>query len=146
VPYLRCFGPTVFRSPDIFRSGEQSALGKDVIDLLDALRIEKATLVGYDLGGRAACVASGTLAGARNCSTTPGPRSPGIKNWDASLLKNFFVTEHDCFQFRAEFFNLFNTPQFLGPNSVFGTPSFGQISALQVNPARQIQFALKFYF
>jgi hypothetical protein len=32
VPYLRCFGPTVFRSPDIFRSGQQSALGKDVID------------------------------------------------------------------------------------------------------------------
>src|ERR1700719_1059363 len=58
VPYLRCFGPTVFRSPDIFRSGQQSALGKDVIDLLDALRIEKATLVGYDLGGRAACVAA----------------------------------------------------------------------------------------
>jgi alpha/beta hydrolase fold len=56
VPYLRCFGPTVFRSPDIFRSGQQSALGKDVIDLLDALRVEKATLVGYDLGGRAACV------------------------------------------------------------------------------------------
>jgi hypothetical protein len=80
-----------------------------------------------------------------NCSITPGPRTPGIKNWDASLLKNFFVTEHDYFQFRAEFFNLFNTPQFLGPNSVFGTPSFGQISTLQVNP-RQIQFALKFYF
>jgi pimeloyl-ACP methyl ester carboxylesterase len=58
VPYLRCFGPTVFRSPDIFRSGQQSGLGKDVIDLLDALRIEKATLVGYDWGGRAACVAA----------------------------------------------------------------------------------------
>jgi pimeloyl-ACP methyl ester carboxylesterase len=56
VPYLRCFGPTVFRSPDIFRSGQQSALGKDVIDLLDALRIEKAALVGYDWGGHAACV------------------------------------------------------------------------------------------
>jgi pimeloyl-ACP methyl ester carboxylesterase len=58
VPYLRCFGPTVFRSPDTFRSGQQSALGKDVIDLLDALRIEKAALVGYDWGGRAACVAA----------------------------------------------------------------------------------------
>jgi hypothetical protein len=54
-----------------------------------------------------------------NCSITPGPRTPGIKNWDASLLKNFSVTEHDYFQFRAESFNLFNTPQFLGPNSVF---------------------------
>jgi pimeloyl-ACP methyl ester carboxylesterase len=61
VPYLRCFGPTVFRSPDIFRSGQQSALGKDLIDLLDALRIEKATLVGYDWGGRAACVVAAAL-------------------------------------------------------------------------------------
>jgi pimeloyl-ACP methyl ester carboxylesterase len=63
VPYLRCFGPTVFRSPDIFRSGQQSALGKDIIDLLDALRIDKATLVGYDLGGRAACVAAALWPG-----------------------------------------------------------------------------------
>jgi pimeloyl-ACP methyl ester carboxylesterase len=58
VPYLRCFGPTVFRSPDVFRSGQQSALGKDIIDLLDALRIDKATLVGYDWGGRGACAAA----------------------------------------------------------------------------------------
>jgi len=37
VPYLRCFGPTVFCSPNAFRSGQQSAIGKDIIDLLDAL-------------------------------------------------------------------------------------------------------------
>lgn len=58
VPYLRCFGPTVYRSPGIFRSGQQSALGKDIIDLMDVLRIEKATLIGYDWGGRGACVAA----------------------------------------------------------------------------------------
>lgn len=33
VPYLRCFGPTIFRSAEIFRSGQQSAFGKDIIDL-----------------------------------------------------------------------------------------------------------------
>lgn len=58
VPYLRCFGPTVYRSAEIFRSGQQSALGKDIIDLMDVLKIEKATLIGYDWGGRGACVAA----------------------------------------------------------------------------------------
>jgi pimeloyl-ACP methyl ester carboxylesterase len=58
VPYLRCFGPTIFRTAEIFRSGQQSALGKDIIDLMDALKMEKAILVGYDWGGRGACVAA----------------------------------------------------------------------------------------
>jgi pimeloyl-ACP methyl ester carboxylesterase len=58
VPYSRGFGPTLYQSEDIFRSGQQAALGKDVIDLLDALQIERATLAGYDWGSRAACVAA----------------------------------------------------------------------------------------
>lgn len=58
VPYLRGYGPTLYASDTAFRSGQQAALGKDVIDLMDALRIERATLVGYDWGGRAACVAA----------------------------------------------------------------------------------------
>jgi pimeloyl-ACP methyl ester carboxylesterase len=58
VPYLRGFGPTRYRSPDTFRSGQQAAIGKDVIDFLDALKIERATLVGFDWGARAACVAA----------------------------------------------------------------------------------------
>jgi pimeloyl-ACP methyl ester carboxylesterase len=58
VPYLRGFGPTHYRSAAVFRSGQQAALGKDLIDLLDALQIERATLVGYDWGSRAACVAA----------------------------------------------------------------------------------------
>ena len=48
VPYSRCFGPTVYRSPEIFRSGQQAALGKDVIELMDALHIPKAMLAGFD--------------------------------------------------------------------------------------------------
>jgi pimeloyl-ACP methyl ester carboxylesterase len=58
VPYLRGYGPTRFLSPDTLRSGEQAALGQDLKDLLDALRIERAVLAGYDWGGRAACVVS----------------------------------------------------------------------------------------
>ena len=56
VPYLRGFGPTRFRSPDTPRSGEQAALGQDLLNLMDALGIAQATLAGYDWGGRAACV------------------------------------------------------------------------------------------
>jgi pimeloyl-ACP methyl ester carboxylesterase len=55
---LRGFGPTRYRSPEVLRSGQQAALGKDIVDLLDALKIKRATLVGYDWGGRAACVAA----------------------------------------------------------------------------------------
>jgi pimeloyl-ACP methyl ester carboxylesterase len=57
-PYLRGFGPTRYRSEQSFRSGQQAALGKDIVDLLDALGIERATLAGYDWGGRGACVAA----------------------------------------------------------------------------------------
>lgn len=58
VPYLRGFGPTRFLSDATMRSGEQAALGKDLVDLLDALGIERAILAGYDWGGVASCVAS----------------------------------------------------------------------------------------
>jgi pimeloyl-ACP methyl ester carboxylesterase len=58
VPYLRGFGPTLYREPHGMRSGQQAALGRDVIDLLDALKIEQATLMGFDWGGRAACAAA----------------------------------------------------------------------------------------
>ncbi len=56
VPYLRGFGATRFLSADTPRSGQQAALGNDLRELLDALGIERATLAGYDWGGRAACI------------------------------------------------------------------------------------------
>jgi len=58
VPWLRGYGPTRFRSAETPRSGEQAALGRDLLDLMDALRIPSAVLAGYDWGGRAACVVS----------------------------------------------------------------------------------------
>jgi len=58
VPWLRGYGGTQFLSADTLRSGEQAALGQDLLELLDALRIRKAALAGYDWGGRAACVVS----------------------------------------------------------------------------------------
>jgi pimeloyl-ACP methyl ester carboxylesterase len=56
VPYLRGYGPTRFLKAETPRSGEQAALGADLMALMEALRIERATLGGYDWGGRAACV------------------------------------------------------------------------------------------
>ena len=56
VPYLRGYGPTRFLESATPRSGQQAALGRDLLDLLDALAIPRAALAGYDWGGRAACV------------------------------------------------------------------------------------------
>jgi pimeloyl-ACP methyl ester carboxylesterase len=58
VPYLRGYGRTRFLKQDTPRSGEQAALGVDLIDFMDALKIERAVLGGYDWGGRAACIVS----------------------------------------------------------------------------------------
>jgi pimeloyl-ACP methyl ester carboxylesterase len=56
VPYLRGFGATRFLDAATPRSGEQAALGADLLALLDALALPRAVLAGYDWGGRAACV------------------------------------------------------------------------------------------
>ncbi|WP_443697615.1 alpha/beta fold hydrolase [Pseudomonas sp.] len=56
VPYLRGYGPTRFINAHVMRSGQQAALAKDLLDFMDALSIPRATLAGYDWGGRAACI------------------------------------------------------------------------------------------
>ena len=55
-PYLRGYGPTRFLEPAILRSGQQGALGADLLALLDALDLPRAMVAGFDWGGRAACV------------------------------------------------------------------------------------------
>jgi pimeloyl-ACP methyl ester carboxylesterase len=56
VPYLRGYGPTRFLSGDTPRSGEQAAIGQDLLELLEALQIRQAVLAGFDWGARAACI------------------------------------------------------------------------------------------
>jgi pimeloyl-ACP methyl ester carboxylesterase len=56
VPYLRGYGATRFRDPATPRSGEQAAIGADMMALMDALFIKRAVFAGYDWGGRAACI------------------------------------------------------------------------------------------
>jgi len=58
VPYLRGYGPTRFLSPATLRSGEQAALGDDLLRFMNVLDIRRAALAGYDWGGRAACIVS----------------------------------------------------------------------------------------
>jgi len=62
-PYLRGYGPTRFLSPDIFRSGEQAALAHDLSELIESLELDRTILVGYDWGGRAACLTAAVWPG-----------------------------------------------------------------------------------
>lgn len=62
VPYLRGFGPTRFRHAETMRNGQLSAMGEDVLQLADALGLERFALVGHDWGARAAYISS-CLAG-----------------------------------------------------------------------------------
>ena len=54
VPYLRGYGTTRFLSSETFRNGQPSAVAVDIIALMDALKIDKATLAGFDWGARTA--------------------------------------------------------------------------------------------
>ena len=80
-----------------------------------------------------------------NVARTIPLRGPGQSNIDASLFKNFIITERVKAQFRFEALNATNTPLFYGPNTTYGSGSFGQITS-QANFSRQLQLALRFSF
>lgn len=72
-------------------------------------------------------------------------RGDNFINLDFAMNKNFRVTERQRIEFRAEFFNLLNRSNFGLPIRELGAPGFG--AAIEtVNPARTIQFALKYAF
>jgi pimeloyl-ACP methyl ester carboxylesterase len=95
VPYLRGYGTTRFLSSETFRNGQQSALALDVIALMDALKIEKAILAGFDWGARTAdivaalwperCKAlvsvSGYLIGNQQAGKLPLPPKAELQWW-----------------------------------------------------------------
>ena len=72
-------------------------------------------------------------------------RQDGVHSADIALMKNFAIREPLRLQFRAEFFNLTNTPQFSPPNTAVGSNTFGQVTS-QGNSPRQIQFGIKLNF
>jgi pimeloyl-ACP methyl ester carboxylesterase len=103
VPYLRGYGTTRFLSSETFRNGQQSAIAADIIALMDALKIERAILAGYDWGARTAniiaalwperCKAlvsvSGYLIGSLEANKTPLPPQAELEWW----YQFYFATE-----------------------------------------------------
>jgi pimeloyl-ACP methyl ester carboxylesterase len=95
VPYARGYGPTRFLSSTTVRNGEPAALAHDVIDLLDALKIQKPILGGYDWGGRSADIVaalwperckglvsvSGYLIGSQEAGKVPLPPKAEYQWW-----------------------------------------------------------------
>jgi hypothetical protein len=72
---------------------------------------------------------------------------PGRHTFDLSLGKSFHMpySESHTLQFRTEFFNAFNTPQFANPDANLGDGAFGQVTSTSL-PNREIQLALKYRF
>lgn len=74
------------------------------------------------------------------------------RSWDLSLFKNFRYRDRHDFQFRAEFFNIFNTPQFELPGSnIVAAATFGRSTSTSntisgFGTQRQIQFGLRYNF
>jgi hypothetical protein len=85
--------------------------------------------------------ATGTFG---NCPAQGPVRGPGYGDTDIGLLKAFHVTEGKYFEFKGDFLNAFNNVQLGAPSTNFPSQTFGLITHAQ--PARQIQFALKFYY
>jgi hypothetical protein len=72
-------------------------------------------------------------------------RTDWFKDFDLSVFRKFRLGETKSLEFRAEFFNAFNTPVWGAPISDFSNPNFGIVN-LTASTARQIQFGLKLYF
>jgi len=103
VPFLRGYGPTRFLSNETFRNGQPSAVAVDLIALMDALKIPKAIIGGFDWGGRTAdimaalwpqrCKAlvsvSGYLIGSQASGTLPLPPNAELQWW----YQFYFATE-----------------------------------------------------
>ena len=103
VPYLRGYGSTRFLSSETVRNGQQSVVALDIIALMDALKIEKATLGGFDWGARTADIiaalwpercnalvsVSGYLIGSQEVGKAPLPPAAELQWW----YQFYFATE-----------------------------------------------------
>ena len=92
VPCLRGYGATRFLSDLTPRSGEQAALGADLLALMDALSVPRAVLAGYDWGGRAACVVAALWP--ERCAGLVSLNSYNIQNIAKAMVPDTPENEH----------------------------------------------------
>jgi len=145
VPYLRGYGTTRFLSNDTVRNGQQSVVALDVIALMDALKIEKATIGGFDWGARTAdiiaalwperCKAlvsvSGYLIGSQAAGKAPLPPKAELQWW----YQYYFATERgrDGYdKYRHDFSKLIW--QLASPKWNFDDATFDRTAASFDNP------------
>jgi pimeloyl-ACP methyl ester carboxylesterase len=145
VPYLRGYGSTTFLSNKTLRNGQQSALALDVIDLMNALKIEKAIIGGCDWGARTANIVaalwperckgmvsvSGYLIGSREANKNPLPPSAELQWW----YQYYFATERGRAgyqKYRYDFAKLIW--QIASPKWNFNNAVFEQSAASFNNP------------
>ncbi len=72
---------------------------------------------------------------------------PGVHTWDTSLVKSINITEHEQTEFRAQVYNLTNTPQFQDPDTNYGNGDFGQLLNPRISPTnRELELAIRLSF
>jgi hypothetical protein len=126
----------------------QFAPGKGASDAVKDGRVQDRRLQYFDTSvfGTPPAIGNGFLFGNSGRGIL---RGPGQANFDMALRKNFktpSISEKGNLEFRSEFFNVFNHPQFGNPGTAKTTPAtFGVINSTVVSP-RIIQFALKYVF
>jgi pimeloyl-ACP methyl ester carboxylesterase len=95
VPYLRGYGATRFLSAATARSGQQGAIGSDLLELLDALELPSAALVGFDWGGRAACIVAALWPQRVRCLVSSNrPAARVVQIGRISLARGYRPAQH----------------------------------------------------
>ena len=145
VPYLRGYGTTRFLSAETARNGQPSAVAADAIALMDALKIEKPILAGFDWGARTACImaalwperckalvsVSGYLIGSQEAGKMPLPPKAELEWW----YQFYFATERGRAgyeKYRREFSKLIW--QIASPKWDFADATFDRSAASFDNP------------
>jgi pimeloyl-ACP methyl ester carboxylesterase len=145
IPYVRGFGTTRFLSDQTMRNGQQSVVALDVIALMDALRIEKAIVAGFDWGARSADIVaalwpercrglvsvSGYLIGSQEAGKTPLPPAAELQWW----YQFYFATERGRIgyeTYRREFAKLIWRQA--SPKWAFDDEAFDRSAAAFDNP------------